>query len=53
MPNIILRCRRFHLCRELAPVVPRTAGVPENFITPHNFAKDNESSQKIYNDLFR
>jgi ABC-type Fe3+ transport system substrate-binding protein len=38
---------------ELAPVVPRTAGVPENFITPHNFAKDNESSQKIYDDLFR
>jgi iron(III) transport system substrate-binding protein len=38
---------------ELAPVVPHTAGVPENFISPHNFAQYTDSSEKIYDDLFR
>jgi iron(III) transport system substrate-binding protein len=34
-------------------VVPAQAGVPENFISPENLLKYNESSDKIYQDLFR
>ena len=39
--------------KELAPVVPRLAGVPENFITPQDFLKYSAGSDKIYQDLFR
>jgi ABC-type Fe3+ transport system substrate-binding protein len=38
---------------ELAPVVPKIAGVPENFISPKQFNDMNDSSQKIYDELFR
>ncbi len=37
----------------LAPVVPQTAKVPENFISPESLLKYNDSSEKIYQDLFR
>ncbi len=37
----------------LAPVVPKAAGVPENFVSPENLNKYAESSEKIYEDLFR
>jgi iron(III) transport system substrate-binding protein len=37
----------------LAPVVPNKAGVPENFVSPEDLLKYNESSDKIYQDLFR
>ena len=37
----------------LASIVPGKAGVPENFINPENLLKYNESSEQIYQDLFR
>ncbi len=37
----------------LAPVVPQKAGVPENFVSPEDLLKYNETSEKIYQDLFR
>ena len=37
----------------LAPVVPTRAKVPENFISPENLLKFNDSSEKVYQDLFR
>lgn len=37
----------------LAPVVPRLAGVPENFIGPDKLIKYTESSEEIYRQLFR
>jgi ABC-type Fe3+ transport system substrate-binding protein len=37
----------------LASIVPTKAGVPENFISPENLLKFNESSEQIYQDLFR
>jgi iron(III) transport system substrate-binding protein len=37
----------------LAPVVPQVAGVPENFIKPEDLQKYAESSEKIYQDIFR
>ena len=38
---------------ELTPVIPKNAGVTENFVNPENLLKYNDSSQKIYEDLFR
>ena len=37
----------------LAPVVPKTAGVPENFIGPEKLVKYTDSSEEIYRTLFR
>jgi iron(III) transport system substrate-binding protein len=37
----------------LAPVVPKTAGVPENFIGPETLVKYTDSSEEIYRTLFR
>jgi iron(III) transport system substrate-binding protein len=37
----------------LNSIVPAAAGVPENFITPDEFDRYAESSEKIYQDLFR
>jgi ABC-type Fe3+ transport system substrate-binding protein len=37
----------------LAPVIPKNAGVAENFVNPENLLKYDESSEKIYEDLFR
>jgi ABC-type Fe3+ transport system substrate-binding protein len=37
----------------LEPIVPKTAGVPENFISSENLNKYTESSSKIWEDLFR
>ena len=36
-----------------APVVPKNAGVPENFITPEDLNKYTESSQAIWQEKFR
>ena len=38
---------------ELAPIVPKNAHVPENFISPGTLLKYTASSQKIVQDLFR
>jgi ABC-type Fe3+ transport system substrate-binding protein len=38
---------------ELARVVPSKAGVPENFVLPEQLGKYGDSSEKIYQDLFR
>lgn len=38
---------------ELAPVVPANAGVQANFISPDKLQQYNESSEKIYEELFR
>ena len=38
---------------QLAPVVPRLAGVPEIFNGPEVMAKYNEQSEQIFQDLFR
>jgi ABC-type Fe3+ transport system substrate-binding protein len=38
---------------ELAPVVPRLAGVPEIFNDPEVMLKYNETSEQIFQDLFR
>jgi iron(III) transport system substrate-binding protein len=37
----------------LAPVVPRIAGVPENFIGPDKLTKYTDSSEEIFRELFR
>ena len=37
----------------LAPVVPQKAGVPENFVSPEDLLKYNDTSEKIYQELFR
>ena len=37
----------------LQPIVPAVAGVPENFISPEDFNKYAESSDKIFQDMFR
>jgi ABC-type Fe3+ transport system substrate-binding protein len=37
----------------LAPVVPKIAGVPENFIGPDKLVKYTESSEEIFRELFR
>jgi iron(III) transport system substrate-binding protein len=37
----------------LAPVVPRIAGVPENFIGPDRLTKYTDSSEEIFRELFR
>jgi ABC-type Fe3+ transport system substrate-binding protein len=37
----------------LAPVVPRIAGVPENFVGPDKLIKYTESSEEIFQKLFR
>jgi iron(III) transport system substrate-binding protein len=37
----------------LAPVVPRTAGVPENFVGPDKLIKYTDSSEEIFQKLFR
>jgi ABC-type Fe3+ transport system substrate-binding protein len=38
---------------QLAPIVPQIAGVPENFVSPENLLKHTDSSEKIFDDLFR
>jgi iron(III) transport system substrate-binding protein len=38
---------------ELARVVPTKAGVPQNFVLPEQLGKYGDSSEKIYQDLFR
>jgi ABC-type Fe3+ transport system substrate-binding protein len=37
----------------LAPVVPRIAGVPENFVGPDKLLKYNDSSEQLFQQLFR
>jgi iron(III) transport system substrate-binding protein len=37
----------------LAPVVPKIAGVPENFVGPDKLVKYNDSSEEIFRQLFR
>jgi ABC-type Fe3+ transport system substrate-binding protein len=37
----------------LAPVVPRVAGVPENFVGPDKLIKYTDSSEEIFQQLFR
>ena len=37
----------------LAPVVPKHAGVPEQFVGPNLLSSYNESSERIYQELFR
>jgi iron(III) transport system substrate-binding protein len=37
----------------LAPIVPRIAGVPENFIGPDKLTKYTDSSEEIFRELFR
>jgi ABC-type Fe3+ transport system substrate-binding protein len=37
----------------LAPVVPRIAGVPENFVGPDKLIKYTDSSEEIFQKLFR
>jgi iron(III) transport system substrate-binding protein len=37
----------------LAPVVPKTAGVNENFVSPNQLIKYTESSEEIFRKLFR
>jgi ABC-type Fe3+ transport system substrate-binding protein len=37
----------------LAPVVPRIAGVPENFVGPDKLIKYTDSSEEIFQQLFR
>jgi iron(III) transport system substrate-binding protein len=37
----------------LASVVPKTAGVPENFIGPDKLVKYTDSSEEIFRELFR
>ncbi len=38
---------------ELAPVVPQKAGVPQNLVLPESLGKYGDSSEKIFQDLFR
>jgi ABC-type Fe3+ transport system substrate-binding protein len=37
----------------LAPVVPKAAGVPENFVGPDKLMKYTDSSEEIFRELFR
>jgi ABC-type Fe3+ transport system substrate-binding protein len=37
----------------LAPVVPKLAGVPENFVGPDKLVKLTDSSEEIFRELFR
>ena len=37
----------------LAPVVPKLAGVPENFVGPDKLMKYTDSSEEIFRQLFR
>jgi ABC-type Fe3+ transport system substrate-binding protein len=37
----------------LAPVVPKTAGVPENFVGPDKLMKYTDASEEIFRTLFR
>ncbi len=37
----------------LAPVVPKIAGVPENFVGPDKLMKYTDSSEEIFRQLFR
>jgi ABC-type Fe3+ transport system substrate-binding protein len=37
----------------LAPIVPRTAGMPENFVGPDKLIKYTDSSEEIFQKLFR
>jgi iron(III) transport system substrate-binding protein len=37
----------------LTPVVPKTAGVPENFVGPDKLVKYTDSSEEIFRQLFR
>ena len=37
----------------LAPVVPKTAGVKENFVGPYQLTKYTDSSEEIFRQLFR
>lgn len=37
----------------LAPVVPRRAGIPENFVGPEKLLKYNDSSEQLFQQLFR
>ena len=37
----------------LAPVVPKIAGVPENFVGPDKLMKYTDSSEEIFRKLFR
>jgi iron(III) transport system substrate-binding protein len=37
----------------LAPVVPKTAGVPENFVGPDKLVKYTDTSEEIFRQLFR
>jgi iron(III) transport system substrate-binding protein len=37
----------------LAPVVPKNAGVPENFVGPDKLMKYTDSSEEIFRELFR
>jgi ABC-type Fe3+ transport system substrate-binding protein len=37
----------------LAPVVPKIAGVPENFVGPDKLVKYNDSSEELFQQLFR
>jgi hypothetical protein len=37
----------------LAAVVPKAAGLPENFVGPDQLMKYNDSSEEIYQKLFR
>jgi iron(III) transport system substrate-binding protein len=37
----------------LAPVVPKLAGVPENFVGPDKLMKYTDSSEEIFRELFR
>ncbi|MGE3646643.1 MAG: hypothetical protein AB7F96_22580, partial [Beijerinckiaceae bacterium] len=39
--------------KNLWPVVPAKAGVPENFVTPENMLKYTDTSNDIYNKMFR
>jgi ABC-type Fe3+ transport system substrate-binding protein len=38
---------------QLAPIVPQNAGVAENFVSPDKLLKYTDSSEKIFEDLFR
>jgi iron(III) transport system substrate-binding protein len=38
---------------KLASVVPKIAGVPENFIGPDKLVKYTDSSEEIFRELFR
>jgi ABC-type Fe3+ transport system substrate-binding protein len=37
----------------LNPVIPRDAGVPEDFLSPQKFLQYTDSSEKIFQEIFR